>query len=435
MNLGKPSFLYLPDRISGLGDLAHNLWWSWHQDAKMLFKRLSYSAWKLSVHNPVKTIRQLDRDSLNRAAGDTVFLRHYDALMEKFDGYMKGNDSWFSRENMDKGNMVVAYFSAEYGLHHSLPVYAGGLGFLAGDFLKECSDLGVPAVGVGFMYPEGYFRQRMSVDGWQTDERETLDRENAPVLHVQSKEGSPLIVDVPLMDDTVHVAAWKVQVGRVPLYLLDTDIEQNTPENRDISARLYTGDLEHRLRQQIVLGVAGVRLLASLGIGYSVVHLNEDFSAIAIIERIRGKVAQGESYMEAADEVKNTTVFTTHTPVAAGHHVVPFPLMERYLRSYWQTAGIDQESLFRVGTHPSHPEAGFDMTCFALRMSMCRNAVSKKHGEVARRMWQPLWPGIPEERVPITHITNGVHLSTWIEPRMELLFDKYLHLILFQELQ
>ncbi|NOY64232.1 MAG: glycosyltransferase family 1 protein [Nitrospirae bacterium] len=415
----------LPERISGLGELAYNLWWSWHPEARMLFKMLNRQAWKECTHNPVKMLRELPQDILEDAAKDPEYLHHYDVVLAKFHREIYPRSSWFSENIADPGDFPIAYFSAEYGLHHSLPFYAGGLGFLAGDHLKECSDLGVPLVAVGFMYPEGYVRQKIRADGWQEDVDEVLDRDATHIVRVLDKDGKQIVVQVPFIEPPIYVAVWKLQVGRIQLYLMDTDIEINDPWNRVISARLYIGDMEQRLRQEIVLGIGGSEVLSTLGIKHSVLHLNEGHPAFAILERIRKRVEGGMSFEEASREVKATTVFTTHTPVPAGHDVFPFHLMDKYFGHYYPLLGLNREEFLELGIHPSEPAAGFNMTAFALRMSEYRNAVSKRHGEVTRRMWQPLWPERKEEDVPIDYITNGVHIPTWIEPKMQLLFNRY----------
>jgi glycogen phosphorylase len=412
----------LPDRIAGLSDLAFNLWWSWHPQARMLFKKLDRTTWKESVHNPVMTLREISPAVLSKAARDPVYLRHYDTVMQKFSADMQKTDTWFSGQGMDP-DTTIAYFSAEYGLHHSLPFYAGGLGFLAGDYLKECSDLGVPVVAIGFMYPEGYTGQKIRDDGWQLNSDDRLDRDRAPITRVSDKGGNQLEVEVPFIEPAIHVAVWKTMVGRIPLYLMDTDIDRNDPWNRAISSHLYGGDREQRLRQEIVLGIGGSEVLTSLGIRHSIAHLNEGHASFALLERIRERVEAGMSYGDAAAAAKATTVFTTHTPVPAGHDVFPFPLMEKYFTNYYPLLGLEREAFFGLGIHPENPGAGFNMTALALRLSACANAVSKKHGEVSRHMWRSLWPDLPEEKIPIVHITNGIHVPTWIEPRMELLFD------------
>lgn len=420
------SFPNLPKRLSGLEETAANLWWSWHPAARMLFKMLNRQAWKESRHNPVRVLRELPGDVLEAAAGDPGYLRCYDLVLSRFREDTEGPRRFFMDSGADPNTEVIAYFSAEYGLHHSLPFFAGGLGFLAGDHLKECSDLGVPLVAVGFMYPGGYVHQRLSEDGWQESKDEPLDRDAASISRVLTDGGEQLVVRVPLFEPPIYVAVWKIAVGRVFLYLMDTDIEVNDSWSREISARLYIGDIEQRLRQEIVLGIGGSEVLEALGIKPSVVHLNEGHAAFALLERIRDRVQAGMGYEDAARQVRDTTVFTTHTPVPAGHDVFPFPLLEKYFSSYWPALRLNRDRFFELGTHPHEPQAGFNMTAFALRMSGYRNGVSKKHAEVARRMWQCLWPDTPEDEVPIDHVTNGIHVPTWIEPKMELLFNKYL---------
>lgn len=419
-------FTNIPERISGLGELAYNMWWSWHPEGRGLFTMLSRTGWYLSAHNPVKMLRQMEGTTLAAAAKDPHFLRHYDSVMAEFESEMSVSSGWFCANVAEPRKMTVAYFSAEYGLHHALPFYAGGLGFLAGDFLKESSDLGIPMVGVGFMYPQGYLRQMITPDGWQVGACEILDRENSPIVKVLDAKGEPLSVKVPIIDPPIYLEAWKVQVGRTSLYLLDTSSEANDPWNRCISDRLYTGDPEQRLRQEIVLGIGGVRILKALGIDYSVLHLNEGHPAFAVLERIRERVEGGMSYRDAFEQVKETTVFTTHTPVPAGHDIFTFQLMDKYFSSYIPGLDLNREEFFNIGIDPINP-IGFNMTAFALRSSAYRNAVSKRHGEVARSMWKQLWPELAEENVPIDYITNGVHVPTWIDRRLgDSMLNKYL---------
>jgi starch phosphorylase len=422
----KDRFPHLPDRLAGLGELAYNLWWSWHPAARMLFKMLDRSVWKESRHNPVKMLREFPENAFKVASEDPEYLHHCDTVLALFHEEMETKKGWFSENITDPDCMPIAYFSAEYGLQRSLPFYAGGLGFLAGDYLKECSDLGVPVVAVGFMYPEGYLRQKIRADGWQENISEVLDRDAAPITRVLDESGQQLVVNVPFIDPPIRVAVWKVMVGRVSLYLMDTDIEINDPWNRAISAHLYAGDNEQRLRQEIVLGIGGREVLNTLGIKHSVLHLNEGHPAFAVLEKIRELIQDNKTYEEALQQVKSTTVFTTHTPVPAGHDVFPFSLMDKYFSHYYPLLGLNRESFFQLGISPQDPSAGFNMTAFALRMSAYRNGVSKRHAEVARHMWSSLWPDTKEEDAPIVSITNGVHVPTWIEPKMELLFNKYL---------
>ncbi len=422
----KDKFPNLPDRIAGLRELAYNLWWSWHPEGRELFKLLNRQGWHLSNHNPVKMLNRMDKEMFEAVSSDPHFLRHYDSVMARFEGYMGPSSNWFCANNGEPKKCTIAYFSAEYGLHHALPFYAGGLGFLAGDFLKECSDLGIPLVGVGFMYPQGYLRQMISPDGWQVGACEILDRENAPIRKIMDSNGNPISVKVPIMDPPINLEVWMVQVGRTRLYLIDTSSEANKSENRVISDRLYTGDLERRLRQEIVLGIGGVRILQSLGEDYSVLHMNEGHPAFAVLERVREKVEAGMNYRDAFEQVRSTTVFTTHTPVPAGHDIFTYPLLEKYFGSYLPALDLSQEEFFRLGMNPARAE-GFNMTAFALRTSAYRNAVSKKHGEVSRKMWQQLWPGLPVEEVPIDYVTNGVHVPTWIDRRLgDVILNRYL---------
>ena len=419
-------FPNLPQRLSGLAELAENLWWSWHPAARMLFKMLNRQAWKENGHNPDKMLKELPGEVLESAASDPEYLRQYDAVLAHFQEDMAAEEICLTENPPAHNHCTIAYFSAEYGLHHSLPFYAGGLGFLAGDHIKECSGMRVPLVAVGFMYPEGYVRQQIREDGWQENLDETLDRDAASISRVLDGEGKQVVIQVPFIEPAVFVAVWKIAVGRVPLYLMDTDIEINDPWNRGISSHLYAGDIEQRLRQEIVLGIGGYQVLSALGVKPSMLHLNEGHPAFALLERIREWVQEGMSYTEAARHVQNTSVFTTHTPVPAGHDVFPFSLMEKYFRSYWPTLGLDHDAFLQLGIHPNEPHAGFNMTAFALRMSGYHNGVSERHGEVARRMWQMLWPEVTEEEAPIDTITNGVHVPTWIEPKIELLFNRYL---------
>ena len=360
------------------------------------------------------------------SATDAGYLQQYDDVLARFRKEREEKSCLLTEASCDQNIYAVAYFCAEYGLHHSIPFYAGGLGFLASDFIKECSDLKVPLVAVGFMYSEGYFRQRIREDGWQEGIDEMLDLDSASITRVMGNDGKQVVVKVPLVDPPIYVAVWQITVGHVPLYLMDTAIEINSPWNRGISAHLYTGDIEQRLRQEVVLGLGGQEVLRTMGIKYFLLHLNEGHPAFALLERIREKVEQGVGYEEAIQQVQTTSVFTTHTPVPAGHDVFPFHLMEKYFSSYWPALTLDHDSFLQLGIHPEEPHAGFNMTAFAMKMSNYRNAVSNRHGVVARRMWQSLWPELTEGSIPIDHVTNGVHVPTWIEPKLALLFNKYL---------
>ena len=415
----------LPERIRGLERLSYNLWWSWHRQARELFPTLDLQAWRESDHNPLRMLTLLPQETLDRAAQDKEFLENYDLVMADFDADIASNTGWFTTE-YSKPAAPLAYFSFEYGFHHSLPLYAGGLGVLAGDYIKECSDLAIPVVAVGLIYSRGYLSQRIRDDGWQEDNETVLDRADDPVTLVRDKNNQPLTVRVPFFDPPVHVLVWRADIGRVPVYLLDTELDTNQPWDRAIAHRLYTNDPEQRLRQEIVLGIGGMHVLRALGIEPSAVHINEGHPGLAFLERVRVLVEQGTSFEDAIAKIRNTSVFTTHTPLSAGTDVFPFPLIEKYFSSHYKELGTDRDGLLRLGTNPINPDAGFNMTVFALRMSKFCNAVSKKHGEVARAMWQPVWPELKEKDVPIAGITNGVHLPTWMDPLwLQPLLDEY----------
>ena len=411
-------FPNLPERISGLGELAYNLWWSWHPEARMLFKLLDRPAWKETGHNPVKLITTLPPQVLEAAAADPEYLRHYDAVLTRFRGDLENRVCWFTANITDTECEPIAYFSLEYGLHHSLPFYAGGLGFLAGDHLKEASDLGTPLVAVGFMYPDGYLHQLINTDGWQEGTDEVLDRDTAPITRVLNDKGEQVVVQVPVTDPPIYVAVWQVMMGRIPLYLMDTDLPANDPAHRPISNHLYISDLEQRLLQEIVLGLGGTEVLRALGIKHSVLHLNEGHPAFALLERVRERVEDGKmAYEDAVREVQATSVFTTHTPVAAGHDVFPVGLLDKYFSGYYPRLGLSREAFFDLGRNPADPDAGFNMTAFALRMSAYHNGVSVKHGEVSRKMWQSLWPETPEDRSPSPPSPTGCTCPPGFPPR------------------
>jgi starch phosphorylase len=419
-------FSHLPERIRDLGRLAYNLWWSWNPSAREMFRALDLQTWRESNHNPVRMLAMIHPEVVEDAARDRDFMAHYDAVMDEFEAATASPSGWFGAE-YGRVSSPLAYFSAEYGLHVSLPVYAGGLGILAGDYLKECSDLAIPLVAVGLIYSEGYVSQRIREDGWQDDVEATLDRAYDPISPVLDGEGKPLVVDVPIFDPPVRVTVWKVAVGRIPLYLLDTDIEANQPWDRAIAHRLYASNPEQRLKQEIVLGMGGMRVLQALGIQPAAVHLNEGHPALAVLERIRARAEDGRDLQEAIRQVQSSSIFTTHTPVAAGTDIYPFQLMDKYIVPYCAQFGLDRDHLFQLGIDPQNAGAGFNMTVFALRVTDFRNAVSRKHGEVARHIWAGLWPDREEKDVPIASITNGVHLAAWLDPvRVQPLFNRYL---------
>jgi starch phosphorylase len=416
----------LPERIGRLEELATDLWWSWHPEARALFRRLDYTIWRSTAHNPVRMLWAIPRETLNVVATDPEFLRLYDRAIIALDRGRATDDTWWSRSRPQLAGQTIAYFSAEFALHQSLAIYAGGLGVLAGDHCKEASDLGVPLVGVGFIYPQGYFHQRISAEGWQEESYERLNWTDAPIEPARGADGKPCLTAVPLDDRSVLVAVWLVRVGRVRLYLLDTDLEENAPWDRELSARLYGGDRETRVQQEIVLGIGGVRALRALGIEPAVFHLNEGHAAFVVLQRIRDMVERGADFDAALEEVRQSTVFTTHTPVPAGHDAFPFHLVEKHLAGCWGTLGPHRERFLALGSHDSGGGAQFNMTALALRSAATVNAVSRLHGEVTRRMWGTMWPETPEAERPVSFVTNGVHLPTWMAREMADLFTRYL---------
>jgi starch phosphorylase len=411
----------VPGRIGRLTELADNLWWSWHPPARNLFKAVNYPLWKSTRHNPVRMLQLVSPERLETLSHDPDFLEQYDGVVAAFDADLYDGHLWFRDRYPDLTNPMV-YFSAEFGLHGSLPIYSGGLGVLSGDHCKEVSDLGVPFVGVGFIYPQGYFRQHIPPDGWQQAIYDTLNFDNVPLHPVLDIHGNRLMIQVRLRGVPVQVQVWQVRAGRVSLYLMDTNVQQNAPWDRDLSARLYGGDQETRIRQEMVLGLGGVRVLRALGVAPGGWHMNEGHSAFLVLERLRELVQEGQSFDQAVETVRHSTAFTTHTPVPAGHDAFPYHLIDEYFGRFWHEMGISREQFLGLGEY----QGRFNMTVLALRLAGKTNGVSQLHGEVSRRMWQPVWPDRPVEQVPIMAITNGVHVPSWISTEIKDLFAEYL---------
>ncbi len=416
----------LPDRIHRLDELAHNLWWSWTPDGRNVFRRLDYPLWRLTWHNPVRMLRLVAPDTLAHAIANPEWIEGYDRALARLDAARAARNTWYEREGRDLGGQSIAYFSAEFALHQALPIYAGGLGVLAGDHCKEASDLGVPLVGVGFMYPQGYFHQSVSADGWQEEVYQELSWTDAPIEPAMRPDGKPCVIAVPLGNRTVLAAVWRVRVGRVSLYLLDTSLEENAPWDRGLSARLYGGDRNTRVQQEIVLGIGGVRALKALGVEPTIYHLNEGHAAFAVLQRIRDLCEQGWSFDAALEEVRRTTVFTTHTPVAAGHDAFLFHLVETHLAGAWGDLTGYREQFFALAHHDSGGGPMFNMTALALRTAGAVNGVSRLHGEITKQMWRPIWPGTSMEQLPVKSLTNGVHVPTWMSSEIAALLEKHL---------
>lgn len=413
----------LPNRIGKMYELANNLWWSWYPPARELFRMLDYPSWKMYGHNPVKQLREISPDKLRNAAIDPDFLRLYDSVILAFESYMADKNTWYATNHADTIAGPIAYFSMEFAIHQSLPIYAGGLGVLAGDIFKEASDLGLPFVGVGFMYPQGYFHQRISNDGRQEEIFKKLDFYEAPIVPIERRRP---IANLELSGRTLHLAVWQVRIGRSHIYLLDTDIDENSEQDRQLSARLYISDLEQRLKQEIVLGIGGVRILKALNIQPTLWHANEGHTAFMMIERIRNEIDKGTSFTRAIKKVRSATIFTTHTPVPAGHDKYPITLVEQNLQNYSKSFGVDPYSILKLGQENGNRDEDFNMTVLALKTSEYPNAVSRLHGKVTRQMWHNLWPNLSRDDIPITHITNGVHVPHWLAPEIGKLFEEYL---------
>jgi len=419
----------IPESVSRLGELAYNLWWSWHDNARGLFKMLDRTLWQQTTHRPVRMLWEMTAEQIAAATRDPLFRRAYNAVLMTFDKDTQNGNLWFPTEYPELAERTIAYFSAEFGLHQSLPIYSGGLGILSGDHCKEASDLGLPFVGVGFLYPLGYFRQRIPSHGWQDAIYEPLAPDQVPIYPVLDENGQRVFIQVQLDRQIVHVKLWRVRVGRVDLYLMDTDVEQNAPWDRELTHRLYGGDHEMRIKQEIILGVGGVRVLRALGRAVrepAVWHMNEGHSAFLVLERMRELVAKGVRFEDAAAAVRATSVFTTHTPVPAGHDAFAFHLIEKYFWHYWEQLGLNRESFMKLGEHQEAWGTAFNMTVLAMRHAEHINAVSRLHGQVSRRMFHSLWPDREEEQAPIINITNGVHLPTWIAGSVGRLLNKYL---------
>ncbi len=403
----------LPEKLIGLKDISLNLWWTWNPRGKNLFKLLNAYLWKESNHNPILMLKNMSEEELEKACSNEYFMREYHYVYDMFKVYMNDTNVYA------KEPLPVAYFCAEYGLHHSVPIYSGGLGFLAGDILKESSDMGLPMVGIGFMYPKGYVRQFIGTDGWQNGAEEPIEKDVAPIERVLDNDKNHFTIEVPFIDPPVFASVWKINVGRVTLYLLDTDIEKNDPWDRQISSRLYTSDMNQRLRQQIVLGIGGYRVLEELGIEYSILHLNEGHPAFALFERVRSFMQNDKLSLDAAiQKVKKTSIFTTHTPLQAATDVYDFDMIGASFKDYWEALGMNKEQFMSFGLNPDNPNAGFNMTVFGLNMCDNVNAVSKKHCEVATEIWKHVLPKKEDGKPAMDYVTNGVHLPTWISDEL-----------------
>ncbi|MBI3477301.1 MAG: alpha-glucan family phosphorylase [Acidobacteria bacterium] len=413
----------LPEPLQGLSTLAHNLRWSWDHAAIDLFRRLDDQLWESSGHNPVLLLGAVEQATLESAAKDDSFLAHLKGVEQKLAVYLGGEGSWYRREHPKEDKLLVAYFSAEFGITECLSIFAGGLGVLAGDHVKAASDLGLPLVGVGLLYQQGYFHQYLNAAGWQQEAYEDNDFHTLPVELVPN-----LTVQVALPDGSVTAQVWCARVGRLKLFLLDTNIPANKSEFRKITHQLYGGDLEMRMRQEILLGIGGYRALEAMGLEPTVYHMNEGHSAFLSLERVRRLMQMRQmSFHEARVLASASLIFTTHTPVAAGHDYFPSALIERYFSDFARELSISTSEFMALGRqNPANHSEDFCMTVLALRLASSSNGVSKLHGRVSRGMWKQIWNGVPEEEIPIGHVTNGVHFRSWVSLEMNQLYDRYL---------
>ena len=419
----------LPERIKDLSKIANNLWWSWNSEFLRLFKQMDIDLWERVEKNPVKFLKLISQEKLNDILQDNNFLKQYDELVENFNNYMNSKNTWFSKNYPNNKKDLIAYFSAEYGLDEIVQIYSGGLGILSGDHLKSASDLGIPLVAVGLLYKNGYFHQRINAYGEQETEYKNLDISSLPIKEVKNENGENLIVDVKMPKGTLYLKVWRVNVGRVNLYLMDSDIDKNEEEYRSITSTLYGGNQETRIMQEIVLGMAGTKLLKALGLTPTVYHMNEGHSSFLIFELIDEIMQEKQvSFNIAKDIVSSKTVFTTHTPVPAGNDIFPTSLIETYFNKMWDKFGITKEEFLKLGMAPKAnvEDSGFNMGIFALKISGKKNGVSKLHGAVSRDLFAEAWPNIIAHESPITYVTNGIHTCSWLAPNLKKLYNKYL---------
>lgn len=411
-----------------LTELATNLWWSWQPEVTAIFRQIDPARWSELNHNPVKFLEEYHPEKLEPRIRDEMLHSRINWSYRRWLEYMDSTETWGSTHTGTLGHRPAAYFSAEFGLHESLPIYSGGLGVLSGDHLKSASDLGVPLVAIGLFYDEGYFSQHVDKDGWQQETYLEVENDKLPIILVHGDDGKPITISVDTRSGKIFAHIWRVNVGRVRLFLLDTDIPDNTDEDRHLTARLYGGDQRIRIRQEIMLGIGGVRALDALGIQPSVIHMNEGHSAFAPLEYIRARMKNdGLNFDEALRETAAMGVFTTHTPVAAGHDRFDSGLIEEHVGPLADELGLDHHGLMGLGrVDPQSHDEPFCMTVLAFKLSRRANAVSNLHGVVSRRMWTSLWPWRSDEEIPIGHITNGVHVPTWLAAQMRTLYDRVL---------
>lgn len=417
----------VPERLSGLSDLSKNVWWTWNPLARALFRRIHLPTWIQVNGNPSDFLRRVRQPDLDAAAADPEVLKLYDRVMEMFNSYISSTNTWFSRQKEKGVDVQVGYFSAEFGLHHTLPNYSGGLGVLAGDHVKSAANLGFPLIAVGLLYREGYFYQTIDEEGAQKAHYLPLDFDILPIRQAKDPKGHPAKVSVDLAGTTVWLRVWETMIGRNKLFLLDADVPENSAEDRRLTARLYGGDIETRIQQEIILGIGGVRALRALGKEPTVFHMNEGHSVFLGLERLREFVQdEGLNFAEALEVVRTSSLFTTHTPVPAGNDVFGIELIDKYFSRYYGALGISRTDFLELGLdRTADNREVFSLTALGLRLCSMANGVSEIHGHVARKMWAHLYRDIPAAEAPIGHITNGVHTLSWMSFEMQGLVDRY----------
>lgn len=423
----KNYFYNIPDRIKRLNDLAYNIWFSWNSNAIDLFLMLDKKLWDYTGHNPVRFLHEIDTQRLYYASKEKAFIEQYDRVVTAFDRYMTDKQTWFDKNYPQYNEKLIAYFCMEFGLHKCIPIYSGGLGILAGDHLKTASDMGIPIVGVGLLYRMSYFTQYITRQGDQQAAYLSNDFSNMALQLVKQNDGSNLTIRIDLGQRTVAARIWKVQVGRVPLFLLDTDFPENAHEDRKITERLYVEDRDCRLIQEMLIGIGGLSALNAMGIYPSVWHMNEGHSGFLGLARFNQMLKNGVVLDQIHERIRSSTVFTTHTPVPAGNEVFKKVHVNRFFRTLWESMGLSREQFYHLCQgENAHDSKDLNMTVLAFRMADHANAVSRIHGDVARRMWSELWPSNSAKEVPIGFITNGVHPFTWMTTQVEQLFDEFI---------
>lgn len=418
----------IPEKIGKLHDISKNLWWCWNKEATEMFRMIDRQKFSEFSNNPVKLLKKISQKRAEELAEDKDFIKLYNRVCTEFESYMNQTDTWFNKNHSDKKENKIAYFCAEFGVHESVPIYSGGLGVLAGDHAKSASDLGLPFLGVGLLYRQGYFEQEIDNEGNQKNEFFSHKFSEMPISLVKDEKGQEVIIDVDIQDRKLYARAWKMQVGRIPLYLLDADIDRNTEKDREITFKLYGGDQEMRISQEILLGIGGVRLLEKLDIKPSVWHMNEGHSVFLGLERIKKIIEEKKlSFYEALELVRADTIFTTHTPVPAGNDAFPLSLKDKYFKKYWESVGLSRQQFMELGLQVM-PEGFelFSLTILAFRIAGRANGVSKLHGDVSSNLWKEVWKDIPEKENPVDFVTNGVHTLSWMAPEFQDMMDKYL---------